>query len=343
MPVAGGEPRRVLRLAEASGRGSLCTGEAAKGAEREDQGGARAKPGDLRQPAGVSGAQGAGARGMREHGGQIPCEKQGSNRSSRKDSCRATTQSDHPHPVADNLLDRDFTAPAPNRKWTCDITYIWTEQGWLYLAIVMDLFSRRIVGWSMRSSLHATLVIEAVQMAVKQHRPGAGLLHHSDRGVQYACHDYRELLAGHEITCSMSRTGNCYDNAVTESFFGTLKSEHVHHQHYKTVAQAMLSVFEWIEVFYNRQRRHSSLGYLSPETSRPRTTEPHTHGTWGRSGLRRLNCGAQSRRIFDTGHSGTFWDAAPRAADAPLRRSFQNGNFWELLGTPAPFVGTIHL
>ena len=103
-------------------------------------------------------------------------------------------------------------------------------------------------------------------MAVKRRRPGAGLLHHSDRGVQYACHDYRELLAGHEITCSMSRTGNCYDNAVTESFFGTLKSEHVHHQRYKTVAQAMLSVFEWIEVFYNRQRRHSSLGYLSPET-----------------------------------------------------------------------------
>jgi transposase InsO family protein len=176
-----------------------------------------------------------------------------------------TTQSNHAYRVAANLLDRNFTATAPNQKWTCDITYIWTDEGWLYLAIVMDLFSRRIVGWNMTRSLHAQLVLDALDMAIKQRRPGSGLLHHSDRGVQYACHDYRSLLKKHGITCSMSRVGNCYDNAVTESFFSSFKSEHVHQQRYRTVAQAMLSVFEWIEVFYNRKRRHSSLGYLSPE------------------------------------------------------------------------------
>jgi putative transposase len=176
-----------------------------------------------------------------------------------------TTDSNHPHPVAANLLDRDFKASAPNTRWTCDITYLWTAEGWLYLAVVMDLFSRRIVGWSMMEHLKSDLVSQALIMAIQRRRPGDGLLHHSDRGVQYACRDYQSLLIEHGITCSMSRTGNCYDNAVAESFFGALKTEHVHHERFGTRAAAQASLFEWIEVFYNRQRRHSSLGYLSPE------------------------------------------------------------------------------
>jgi transposase InsO family protein len=176
-----------------------------------------------------------------------------------------TTDSNHPHPIAANLLDRDFAAMQPNRKWTSDITYIWTQSGWLYLAVVMDLFSRKIVGWNMSRSMKSDLVSEALKMALKTRRPNEHLLHHSDRGVQYACQHYRALLSRRKITVSMSRRGNCYDNAVAESFFGTLKSEHVHHHHYKNPEEAQASVFEWIEVFYNRQRRHSSLGYLSPE------------------------------------------------------------------------------
>jgi transposase InsO family protein len=176
-----------------------------------------------------------------------------------------TTDSAHDHPIAPNRLDQDFAAEAPDRKWTCDITYVPTDQGWLYLAVVMDCFSRKIVGWSMRDHLRSELVSEALQMAIRARRPGAGLLHHSDRGVQYACGDYRKLLAEHGIECSMSRRGNCYDNAIMESFFGTVKTELVHHEHYLTHQQARQSLFEWIECWYNRRRRHSSLDYLSPE------------------------------------------------------------------------------
>ena len=179
-----------------------------------------------------------------------------------------TTDSAHPHPIAANRLDRDFQAQAPNRKWAADLTYIWTDEGWLYLSVVIDLFSRRVVGWSMTDHLRAQGVADALKMALLQRRPGAGgadLLHHSDRGVQYACSDYRALLARHGIVPSMSRSGNCYDNAVAESFFGTLKTELVHRTRYATRAQAQASVFEWIECWYNRKRRHSSLGYLSPE------------------------------------------------------------------------------
>ena len=193
------------------------------------------------------------------------CEKQGSNRGIKRPFVPRTTDANHPHPVARNLLDRNFAAAAPNTKWTCDITYLWTGQGWLYLAIVMDLHSRRIIGWSMKDHLKSDLAQEALTMAIRQRRPQSSLLHHSDRGVQYACGDYQNLLKEQGITASMSRTGNCYDNAVTESFFGTLKTEHVHHQQFQSRDQARSSVFEWIEVFYNRQRRHSSLGYLSPE------------------------------------------------------------------------------
>ena len=178
-----------------------------------------------------------------------------------------TTDSDHEHPIAPNRLERDFAASAPDRKWACDLTHIFTEEGWLYLSVVIDLFSRKLVGWSMSDDLKASGVAEALQMAVARRRPGpdAGLLHHSDRGVQYACARYRALLAEHGIACSMSRPGNCYDNALAESFFGTLKTELVHRTRYATRAQARASVFEWIECWYNRRRRHSSLGYLSPE------------------------------------------------------------------------------
>ncbi len=176
-----------------------------------------------------------------------------------------TTDSDHHAPVAPNTLDREFDAPSRDRKWVTDMTYIATDEGWLYLAVVMDLFSRRVVGWSMTDHMRSELVTDALKMAVAHRRPGRGLLHHSDRGVQYASDAYQGLLAEHGMDCSMSRRGNCYDNAVMESFFGTLKTELVHHERYATHAQARASIFEYIEVFYNRQRLHSTLGYLSPE------------------------------------------------------------------------------
>jgi putative transposase len=176
-----------------------------------------------------------------------------------------TTDSAHDQPVARNLLDRQFTAPGLNQKWAADITYIPTDEGWLYLAGVLDLCSRKIVGWAMADHLQTELVSAALTMAVVQRRPGAGLLHHSDRGVQYASEDYRHLLDRHQMEPSMSGRGDCWDNACAESFWGTLKTELVHHQHYATRAQARQSIFEYIEVFYNRQRLHSALGYQSPE------------------------------------------------------------------------------
>ena len=177
-----------------------------------------------------------------------------------------TTDSDHQRPVAENLLDRQFQATAPNQKWTADITYIATGQGWLYLAVVMDLFSRRIVGWSMSASLETKLVIDALHMALDQRCPGPGLMHHSDRGSQYASCDFRQLLETHGITCSMSRRGNCYDNAPTESFFGKLKAEWVHGENYTSRHQARQHIFQYIELFYNRKRKHAALGYKSPAT-----------------------------------------------------------------------------
>jgi transposase InsO family protein len=184
-----------------------------------------------------------------------------------------TTDGDHPYAIAANVLDRDFAATAPNRKWVCDLTCIWTDEGWLYLSVVIDLFSRKVVGWSMSDDLKARGVAEALQMALRRRRPpgGGDLLHHSDRGVQYACDLYRGLLAEHDVTVSMSRPGNCYDNACVESFFGTFKTELVHREHYRTRAEARSSVFEWIECWYNRRRRHSSLGYVSPEAFEAQT------------------------------------------------------------------------
>ena len=175
-----------------------------------------------------------------------------------------TTDSRHTEPVADNILDRDFSAQRPNEKWVADITYIPTAEGWLYLAAVLDLFSRRIVGWSVSEAIDANLVAAALQQALEQRRPEAGLLHHSDRGVQYASGNYQALLQKGQIVGSMSRKGNCWDNAVMENFFGSLKNEWIQEQVFATRAAAQESLFYYIEVFYNRQRRHAALGYLSP-------------------------------------------------------------------------------
>jgi putative transposase len=176
----------------------------------------------------------------------------------------STTDSNHPHPIAPNIVNRDFEPSAKNKTWTADITYIPTAEGWLYLAVVEDLFTRQIVGWSMSNSMESRLVVDALEMAVQRELPGEGLIAHSDRGVQYASEHYQQLLSKHDITCSMSRKGNCWDNAPMESFFATLKKELVHHEHYRTRAEARLSLFEYIEVFYNRVRRHSALAYKSP-------------------------------------------------------------------------------
>ena len=175
-----------------------------------------------------------------------------------------TTDSRHGLPVADNLLGRDFAPAGPNRAWSADITYIPTAEGWLYLAVVLDLFSRRVVGWATAETLHADLPCAALRMALGHRRPFGELLHHSDRGSQYASSSYRQILAGSAIEPSMSRAGNCWDNAVTESFFGTLKRELTHHESYATREEARASLFEYIEVFYNRRRLHSTLGYRSP-------------------------------------------------------------------------------
>jgi transposase InsO family protein len=182
----------------------------------------------------------------------------------RKRRFRVTTDSRHSHPVAANALNRNFTASAPNKIWVTDITYIWTREGWMYLAAILDLFSRRVVGWSMDSHIDRTLALDALAMALKTRRPEPGLLHHSDRGVQYASLDYQSQLRDGGIICSMSRKGDCWDNAVAESFFSTLKAELVHRTDYVSRSQARASVFEYIEAFYNGRRRHSALGYVSP-------------------------------------------------------------------------------
>lgn len=176
-----------------------------------------------------------------------------------------TTDSSHALAVAPNLLDQRFEASRADTRWTSDITYIWTREGWLYLAVVLDLFSRRIVGWSMKEQIDRTLVIDALQAALRSRPRPEGLICHSDRGSQYASVDYQERLAVAGATCSMSRKGNCYDNAPAESLFASLKRELVHQARFATRQQARAAIFWWIEVWYNRRRRHSSLGYLSPE------------------------------------------------------------------------------
>jgi transposase InsO family protein len=195
------------------------------------------------------------ARLMREHGIAA--------KTARKFRC-TTTDSDHDLPVAENLLGRQFDASVANEVWLADITYIPTREGWLYLAAVEDLYSRRVVGWAMAEHMDSRLVVDALALAVQRRLPGEGLLAHSDRGSQYASEHYQRLLARHGITCSMSRRADCWDNAPMESFFASLKKELVHGADFATRAQARAAIFEYIEVFYNNQRRHSSLGYVSP-------------------------------------------------------------------------------
>ena len=178
---------------------------------------------------------------------------------------RQTTDSNHPHPVAENVLDRQFDPAEPNASWVADVTYVPTREGWLYLAVVVDLFSRLVVGWSMAATMTSRLVVDALEMAVARRPEGSsGLVAHSDRGSQYASEHYRRRLKQERITCSMSRRGNCWDNAPMESFFASLKKELVHDEDYATRDEATASIFEYIEVFYNRVRRHSTLGYVAP-------------------------------------------------------------------------------
>ena len=186
-------------------------------------------------------------------------------RARRKRKFVVTTDSNHDYPFAENILNRQFQVNAPNQVWTTDFTYIRTLEGWLYLAGVMDLFSRKIVGWAMQDNTEATLTISALEMAIQRRRPTKGLMHHSDRGIQYACDDYRAVLQENYMICSMSRKGNCWDNAPMESFFGTLKTECIKGKTYLTRAQAKREIFEYIEIYYNRRRLHSSIGNVTPE------------------------------------------------------------------------------
>jgi transposase InsO family protein len=182
-----------------------------------------------------------------------------------KKKYRATTDSRHTQPVVENHLNRKFRADRPNQAWVADITYIYTTEGWLYLAIIMDLYSRKIIGWSLRDRLSKELVMVALNMALKQRKLSSSLLLHSDRGSQYASYCYQVLLGKRGILCSMSRKGNCWDNAVMESFYRTLKVGLIYQKKYETRIEAQRDIFEYIEIFYNRERLHSSIGYNSPE------------------------------------------------------------------------------
>ncbi len=180
--------------------------------------------------------------------------------------CPQTTDSCHALPIAPNILNRQFTVAVPNRVWGSDITALWTHEGWLYIAIVVDLFSRKVVGWSCAASMATCLVTQALQMAIGQRQPAPGLLHHSDRGSQYASTEYQGQLRDAKMICSMSRKGNCYDNAVVERVFRSLKEEGFTDQPPDTRAEATLSVIDYLAMFYNSQRLHSTLGYQSPNT-----------------------------------------------------------------------------
>ena len=182
-----------------------------------------------------------------------------------KKKFKATTDSKHDLPVAPNLLNRQFEVKAPDQVYVSDITYIWTTEGWLYLAVVLDLFSRQIVGWSLSNRMTRKLIMDALRMAIWRRRPASGLIFHSDRGSQYCSKDFQGMLKTHNMKSSMSRKGDCWDNAVAESFFGSLKTERVFFANYKTREEAKRDIVDYIEMFYNSKRRHSYLGYLSPK------------------------------------------------------------------------------
>lgn len=181
-----------------------------------------------------------------------------------KKKFKMTTDSRHSLPVALNLLNRDFTAQKPNQKWAGDISYIWTDQGWLYLAVIVELYSRAIIGWSIQSNMTTQLVSDALMMALKQRDFPRDVLFHSDRGSQYCSDDYQKILKQYGVTCSMSRKGNCWDNAVSESFFHSIKTELIYRERYDTKESAKQSIFQYIEVYYNRVRRHSTIGSIPP-------------------------------------------------------------------------------
>jgi len=208
---------------------------------------------DLRE-SGFSCSQNRVAKLMREH----------NIRAKRGRKYKVTTKSKHNHPVAPNLLNRQFEVSTANAVWVSDITYIWTSEGWLYLAGVVDLYSRMVVGWSLSNRINEELTLAALKHALARRRPSKGLLHHSDQGSQYAAGGYQKLLKDHGMICSMSRKGDCWDNAVMESFFATLKSELIYQESFATKDEARLKIFDYIEVYYNRKRRHSSLGSKSP-------------------------------------------------------------------------------
>jgi len=203
---------------------------------------------------GLPTSKGRVERLMRDHG----------IRAKHKRRYKATTDSKHAMPIAPNLLDRNFTPSAPNKAWTSDITYLWTTEGWLYLAVVIDLFNREVVGWSIKPRMTVDIVTDALRMAWFRRKPAPGLVHHSDRGSQYAAGSFQDLLREYGMLCSMSRKGNCWDNAPTESWSGGFKNERIHGEAYVDQQKMREIVFEYIEVFYNRKRRHSTLGYQSP-------------------------------------------------------------------------------
>lgn len=208
------------------------------------------------QAEGRTASRGRIARLMRRHGIRARCARAFK---------VCTTDSRHDLPVAPNVLDRSFSPAAPNRAWAGDITYVQTEEGWLYLAVVIDLFSRKVVGWAMRDHLRTELPLAALTMAIQRQRPPKGLIHHSDRGSQYAAHNYRRLLKNNAMTQSMSRKANCWDNAPVESFFGSLKAELISGQRYPSREAAKRDLFSYIESYYNRVRLHSALHYITPE------------------------------------------------------------------------------
>jgi len=182
-----------------------------------------------------------------------------------KKKFKVTTDSKHHLPVAPNVLNRDFTAHALNQKWCGDISYVWTDEGWMYLAVVIDLYSRAVIGWSIQPAMSRQLVCDALMMALWRRGFPRGVLFHSDRGSQYCSHDYQKLLRSFKFVCSMSRKGNCWDNAVAESFFHSIKTELIYTERYVTREQAKQSIFQYIEVYYNRIRRHSTIGSIAPE------------------------------------------------------------------------------
>jgi transposase InsO family protein len=186
-------------------------------------------------------------------------------RAKAKKKFKMTTDSKHNLPVAPNLLNRDFTAHAPNQKWCGDISYVWTDEGWMYLAVIIDLYSRAVIGWSIQSTMSRQIVCDALMMALWRRGFPQGVLFHSDRGSQYCSYDYQKMLKHYSLICSMSRKGNCWDNAVAESFFHSIKTELIYTKRYLTREIAKQSIFQYIEVYYNRVRRHSTLGSIAPE------------------------------------------------------------------------------